>query len=678
MKTNITKIITILTIVLTNFTYGQLENYIDNVNPYLSEDSIQNGFFYFDESNNFLPGQVYQNYKSKNDDNNNQMVLKSQHTDHLIEYTHYRYQQFYKNIPVEGSFYNEHFSPEGKLVFINGKLANYINQSSVPQVSDADAIYELIHNIQMEYEQNGELVKFAWQDTTWENQIQNDAQDSNVTWFPTAKLLWSIDTLKNMGFLISGSRYTLAYKIPITIIEPESKSLIYFVDANTGEILKFHSTSFNDGPGLVYGYGTKIIDTRWKGGFPHGHYYLRTNDNTRNVWTKKGNGGGNYDGVWGLISDVKDDDDNWGNYDITEVSAHYNVSTTWDYYKQVFGRTGMDDNGAEIRVKTNWNEVNAAYDYLGYNKNCVSFGKNNGKSFGMEPSIVAHEYTHGITDHTSNLSYEFESGALNESFSDIFGIVVQAKKYDNGSTDWIIGNTVPALGMSRSLEDPKSMGTHIENQTIAAGQPDTYEGDFWCSNCPNTKAGDFGGVHINSGVQNHWFYLLANGGNGQNDIGDYYNISNGIGKNNSAKIAYLALTSILGNSSQYINSRQATITAAELIFGKCSVAYQTTKNAWYAVGVGPKDNCKYTASINTFEKDEIVVYPNPASNLINIDLPYQTKNPITIVDLTGHIVQSLNSNNKHIKVDVSMLSKGVYFVNINVNNNRVIKKIIIQ
>ena len=672
MKTNITKIITIMSIVLSNFTFGQFENYIDYVNPSLSEDSIQNGFFYFDETNSFLPGQVYQNYRNKNSDYDNQMVLKSQHTDSLIKYTHYRYQQYYKELPVEGAFYNEHFSPVGKLDFINAKVASYINKSSTPTLNSEEAISALLDSIQLEYE--GLAITFAWQDVDWENQIQDDSQDQNATWYPNAKLMWSIDTVKNMGLILSGSRYTLAYKINITIIQPEFKNIVYFMDANTGNILKSHSTAVNDGPGLVYNYGSKTIDTRWKGGGTNSHI-LQTNDNTRNVWTKKGNGGLAGDGVWGLISEVTDDDDNWGNYDIKEVSAHYNVSTCWDYYRQEFGRTGMDAYGSEIRVKTNWDDANAKYDYLGYNKNYISFGKQSGMSYGMEPSIVAHEYTHGITQHTSQLDYEYESGALNESYSDIFGVVIKAKMYDNGATDWIYGNMIAGLGFPRSLKDPKSKGRHIDpiDLLLKTGQPDTYMGEFWY----NGNA-DFGGVHGNSGVQNHWFYLLAQGGNGQNDNGDYYNIGNGIGMEKAAKIAYFALTNELGSTSQYVNSRQATITAAIKLYGKCSVEYQATRNAWYAVGVGNKDDCKYTASLNEIAMNEISVYPNPASNSINIDLPYETNSPITIVDLTGNVVQRFDAKSKHVKIDVSTLSKGVYFLNIDFDNSRVIKKIVIQ
>src|SRR5690554_259192 len=90
------------------------------------------------------------------------------------------------------------------------------------------------------------------------------------------------------------------------------------------------------------------------------------------------------------------------------------------------------------------------------------------------------------------------------------------------------------------------------------GQPHTYQGQYWYNG-----TADYGGVHTNSGVQNYWFYLLSEGGNGQNDNGDYYYIVQGIGKEKASRIAYKALTSILQNSSQYSDAREATITAAK-------------------------------------------------------------------------------------------------------------------
>jgi len=592
------RILTIFIVFFSSFSFGQYQQYINMVTPYLN-DSIRSGFFHFKTPNNFQPDNLYQLYRQSAPDLNNNMVLIDEHVDSLIGFTHYKYQQTFMGIPIEGAGCIEHYEPSGSLSFINAKVADSIKKSHEPALSKEEALKFLFEQIK-----NKEEVVYAWESEEWEDQIKLDAGNGNATWYPSLELIWAVDTMKNMGMIISGNRFTLAYKTSITFISPEYQTIIYYIDAHNGNILKQHSNEYHDGPAKVHGYGTKTIDSRWKGGLTQ-KYILQTNGGTRNINTKKGNGGPGPNGPWNLISEVKDDDDDWGYGDGVETSAHYGVSKSWDYFRQKFGRVGMGATGGEVRVKTNWDDPNARYEYVGY-KSYITFGKNNSMSYGLEPSIIAHEYTHGITKHTSDLQYYSESGALNESFSDIFGVLIHAEMYDNGNTDWKIGNLVPQLNLIRSLASPNIYG-----------QPHTYQGQYWYNG-----TADYGGVHTNSGVQNYWFYLLSEGGNGQNDNGDYYYIVQGIGKEKASRIAYKALTSILQNSSQYSDAREATITAAKLLFGKCSIEYQTTKNAWHAVGVGPLDDCSFTASVTNFNQDNIKIYPNPASSKLFIDLPF--------------------------------------------------------
>ncbi|MBK8847297.1 MAG: M4 family metallopeptidase [Bacteroidetes bacterium] len=184
--------------------------------------------------------------------------------------------------------------------------------------------------------------------------------------------------------------------------------------------------------------------------------------------------------------------------------------------------------------------------------------------------IIAHEYTHAVTFASADLNYSYESG-LNESFSDIFGEVIE--NYVTGN-DWLVGAD-RASGAFRSLANPNTYG-----------HPDTYLstnslGPWY------TGSDDFGGVHTNSGVQNFWFYLLVNGGSGTNDNNDVYNVQ-GIGMSAAAKVAYSNLTSYLWSSSDYADARWGSIQAAiDISFGnECSPLVQSVTNAWYAVGVG--------------------------------------------------------------------------------------------
>ena len=139
--------------------------------------------------------------------------------------------------------------------------------------------------------------------------------------------------------------------------------------------------------------------------------------------------------------------------------------------------------------------------------------------------IVGHEVSHGVTEYSAGLVYSYESGALNESFSDIFGEAIE--NFATGSNDWLMGEDIgvnPGSAL-RSMADPP-----------IKGDPDTYLGTNW-----RFDSADNGGVHTNSGVQNKWFYLMAVGEAGVNDNGQSYNVT-GIGIDDAEAIAYRNLT----------------------------------------------------------------------------------------------------------------------------------------
>jgi hypothetical protein len=180
--------------------------------------------------------------------------------------------------------------------------------------------------------------------------------------------------------------------------------------------------------------------------------------------------------------------------------------------------------------------------------------------------VTGHELTHGVTQYTSGLVYSYESGAMNESMSDIMGKSVQffAKPAD---IDWKLSNDMGWI--IRNMANPK-----------AVGQPDTYNGENW-----NFGSDDNGGVHTNSGIGNFMFYLLVSGGSGTNDAGDSYNVT-GIGLDNAVQIIYRTETVYLTPTSQYIDWRDACIQAATDLYGAGSAPVTQVKNAWHAVGVG--------------------------------------------------------------------------------------------
>ena len=253
-----TKFITLIFIAIAKMSFGQYQQYVQYITPYLSAP-IESGYFYLNTPNNLQAGALYQFYRLNAPDLDNDMLLIDTHVDSLIGFKHFKYQQLYKGVPIEGAGCIEHYDRNGSLSFVNAKLVDSIKSDVKPRISSKDATRYLIEELR-----KNARSQFAWESDEWENEIQLDNNDPNATWYPTAELIFSVDTMKNMTMVISGSRYTLAYKISITTINP-FETIIYHVDANTGAILKFQSTCINDGPANIIGYGSRIIDSRWKG-----------------------------------------------------------------------------------------------------------------------------------------------------------------------------------------------------------------------------------------------------------------------------------------------------------------------------------------------------------------------------------------------------------------------------
>jgi Zn-dependent metalloprotease len=254
------------------------------------------------------------------------------------------------------------------------------------------------------------------------------------------------------------------------------------------------------------------------------------------------------------------------------VSVHWASENTYDYYLQTFGRNSYDDDGAKIISYANWSEnddVNNAF----WAGSFAAYGAGDGilrESFGAI-DVVGHEITHGVTDYAASLVYRGESGALNESFSDIFGAAVEFYAEGLEQGDWLMGEDVYKFsGAIRSMQDPKALSS-----------PDTYMGEYWID---TQISFDNGGVHYNSGVQNHWFYLLTEGGAGENDDGFSYQVS-GIGLDDASHIAYSNLSNYLFPNADYMDAATYSIQAAADLFGEESQQVQSVRSAWEAVGI---------------------------------------------------------------------------------------------
>ena len=291
-----------------------------------------------------------------------------------------------------------------------------------------------------------------------------------------------------------------------------------------------------------------------------------------------------------VASDYASDADNrWT--DGAAVDAHVHAGWTYDYLFKRFGRLGLDNRNlpiVNIVHPANRSDVFSYFDdvpdlfinagYFGDGLMIYGDGLPVGLTFGGQSfdylsgalDVVAHELTHGVTEYTSNLDYLGESGALNEAFSDVIGTSVefyfQSPGSQRGQADYLIGEDVIRPGGIRSMSNP-----------AAFDQPDHYSIRF-------TGRDDNGGVHINSGIVNHAFYLAVEGGRNRTSG----LMVTGVGAGNREqieKVFYRAFTSLLPATARFSTARAATIQSARDLYGAGSSAEIAVTQAWSAVGV---------------------------------------------------------------------------------------------
>lgn len=255
----------------------------------------------------------------------------------------------------------------------------------------------------------------------------------------------------------------------------------------------------------------------------------------------------------------------------TAVNQAYDgTGATWTLYKECYGRDSIDGNGL---VLTSTVHYDRAYANAFWNGAQMVFGDGDGEIFGNFTAaidVTGHELTHGVTQYTANLAYEGQSGALSESISDVFGSLT--KQYALGQSaaqaDWLIGAGLFLPGVKGvALRSMKAPGTAYDDPRLGKDpQPATMSGYVDTSD-------DNGGVHINSGIPNHAFYLAATGigGNAYDDAG---------------KIWYATLTSgTLLATAGFKDFAAATQAAAQTLFGADAPQLAAVTKAWQTVGV---------------------------------------------------------------------------------------------
>lgn len=267
------------------------------------------------------------------------------------------------------------------------------------------------------------------------------------------------------------------------------------------------------------------------------------------------------------------------------VDAHFGTLRTHSFYQDKFGRIGLDGRGGPIYY-TSADNIGVLSSRVHYGINCINAGwdgrlatycDGDGQTFGplVALDIVAHELTHGVTQFTANLLYFGESGAMNECVSDVFGAMVERNVKGETTNTWRIGED--AYTPSR----PGDALRYLDNPHAASNKGFTADDDPDHYIERYTGAADNGGVHINSGIGNKAFFLLAKGG-AHHRGGSMA----GIGADAAMRIWYLALTAYMTSGSSFLDARRATVSAATALYGATSPQVAATRQAWCLVGVG--------------------------------------------------------------------------------------------
>ncbi|UQA54837.1 M4 family metallopeptidase [Polyangium aurulentum] len=361
---------------------------------------------------------------------------------------------------------------------------------------------------------------------------------------------------------------------------------VVFIDAKTGEkVWEYDNLQTATGTSLYNGNVT--INTYLKSGT----YYLEDLD--RKIVTRDNRNTpsslGALLGLAGSTYDVTDANDVWGeSAQATQkaaVEAHYGSAKTYDYFKNVHGRNGIDGSGGPggytahdgtTKLVVSRVHYSAKYNNAFWNGSMMTYGDGDGTTFTplVTLDICGHEMTHGVTERTANLTYSNESGALNEAISDIMGASVERYARGDSANIWLIGEDAYTPGTAgdalRYMDDPHKAK---DGGYTANDDPDHYSERY-------TGTSDNGGVHINSGIVNKMFYLLAVGG--AHHLGGSMT---GIGHDKAAAIVYKALTSYMTSSTNFAQARTAMLNAAAEIHGSASPEYAAVGQAWSLVGV---------------------------------------------------------------------------------------------
>ncbi len=335
----------------------------------------------------------------------------------------------------------------------------------------------------------------------------------------------------------------------------------------------------------------------------------------------------------------------------TAVSAHWNSIKSYQYFKDKFGRNSIDGNGGNIITFINVSESDGSSMENAFWNGAAMWYGNGGSTFkklarGLD--VGGHEMSHGVIEKTANLEYQGESGALNESFADVFGAMIDAG-------DWQVGEDVMQPGTHTCLRDLSNPNNGLP-QNSQFWQPAHVNQQYFGNQ-------DNGGVHINSGITNKAYYLFAT--------------NSAVGTDKAEQVYYKALRDYLTKSSKFVDCRIAVVQAAQDLYG--TTVANAAGSAFEQVGIGgsaPTGNYLGQLSSNPGTPLVICVAEDDSSfdladqNGTVLGTVYNEENILSrpsisddgsiaiFVNSVGHLIRVIFSyNNGQVNTDIYQLSE---------------------
>jgi Zn-dependent metalloprotease len=255
--------------------------------------------------------------------------------------------------------------------------------------------------------------------------------------------------------------------------------------------------------------------------------------------------------------------------------AYEGSGDTFDFYQDIYGRNSIDDQGLHLKSTVHYGQ---SYDNAFWDGKQMSYGDGDEdlpeeerifNRFTIALDIIGHELTHGVTQYEAGLIYQNQSGALNESFADVFGTLVKQRKLNQASdeADWLIGAGLFTANINaQGIRSMKAPGTAYDDPMLGKDRQPAHMRDLYKGSQDN------GGVHINSGIPNRAFYIAAM------EIGGY-------AWEKAGRIWYITLKDKLNRTSDFQEAATQTLQVAADLFGVGSLEQQAVKKGWAEVGI---------------------------------------------------------------------------------------------